>query len=97
MVACYHGYKLYDGPEAEALVVNFYKQYHGILISDIVHVRRPDMQGEWVRSCDFCEWGRGHVTIVGNEACDFCGGRGHVTIVRVARSCDCSGRVSRLM
>ena len=63
MVASYRGYKLYDGPEAEALVVNFYKQYRGILISDIVHVRRSDMQGEWVRACDFC--GRGETSVGG--------------------------------
>ena len=27
--------------------VTFYKQYRDILTSDIVHVRRPDMQGEF--------------------------------------------------
>ena len=65
-MACYHGYELYDGPEAEALVVNFYKQYRDILISDIVHVRKPDMQGEWVRAC---EGGGGGV-----RSCDHCVG-----------------------
>ena len=51
VAACYRGYELYDSPVAQAMVkkwVDFYKQYRDILISDIVHVRRPDMQGEWV-------------------------------------------------
>ena len=51
VAACYRGYELYDAPVTQALVmkwVNFYKEYRDILISDIVHVRRPDMQGERV-------------------------------------------------
>ncbi len=28
--------------------VDFYKTYRDILISDIVHVRRPDMQGVYM-------------------------------------------------
>ena len=47
VAACYRGYRIYDGPETKALVqkwVGFYKKYRDILTSDIVHVRRPDMQ-----------------------------------------------------
>ena len=47
MLACY--YRLYDSDETKTLVskwVSFYKKYRDILISDIVHVRRPDMQGK---------------------------------------------------
>ena len=49
VAACYRGNVLYDGPKSQAIVkkwVSFFKQYRDILISDIVHVRRPDMQGE---------------------------------------------------
>jgi hypothetical protein len=45
---CYRGYRLYDSNETMAVVqkwVKFYKLYREILISDIVHIRRPDMQG----------------------------------------------------
>jgi len=45
--ACYRGYRLYDTEETKNLVkkwVDFYKQYRDILTSDIVRVRRPDMQ-----------------------------------------------------
>ncbi len=45
--ACYRGYRVYDSDETKALVkkwVDFYKKYRDILTSDIVHVRRPDMQ-----------------------------------------------------
>lgn len=48
VAACYRGDVLYDGPKSKGVVmkwVSFYKQYRDILISDIVHVRRPDMQG----------------------------------------------------
>ncbi|CAH1774707.1 unnamed protein product [Owenia fusiformis] len=48
VAACYRGYRLYDSLETKALVtkwVSFYKKYRDILISDIVHVRRADMQG----------------------------------------------------
>jgi hypothetical protein len=44
---CYRGSFLYDGPKSQALVtkwVSFYKKYRDILNSDIVHVRRPDLQ-----------------------------------------------------
>jgi hypothetical protein len=43
--ACYRGPRLFDSAETEALVkhwVYFYKRHHGILDSDIIHVRRPD-------------------------------------------------------
>ena len=44
-----HPHRLYDSVEVMELVkkwVGFYKSYRDILISDIVHVRRPDMQGK---------------------------------------------------
>ena len=47
VAACYRGFRLYDTPETKKLVqkwVNFYKKYRDIITSDIVHVRRPDMQ-----------------------------------------------------
>ena len=43
-----HACRLYDTDATMQLVkkwVGFYKTYRDILISDIVHVRRPDMQG----------------------------------------------------
>ena len=48
MAACYRGYRLYEGEETRARVrawVSFYKRYRDILNSDLVHLRRPDMQG----------------------------------------------------
>jgi len=45
--ACYRGYRLFDSAEARALVakwVSFYKLHRAILISDLLHLRRPDMQ-----------------------------------------------------
>lgn len=47
VAACYRGYRLYDTPETKAVVakwVSFYKQHRDILSSDIIHVRRADMQ-----------------------------------------------------
>ena len=47
VAACYRGFRIYDTPETKAVVekwVGFYKKYRDILTSDIVHVRRPDMQ-----------------------------------------------------
>ena len=47
VAACYRGFRLYDTPETKKVVqkwVNFYKKYRDIITSDIVHVRRPDMQ-----------------------------------------------------
>ena len=41
--------RLYDSVETMEMVkkwVGFYNTYRDILISDIVHVRRPDMQGK---------------------------------------------------
>ena len=49
VAACYRGPYLFDTPETEQVVrkwVSFYKTYRDILISDIIHVRRPDMQGK---------------------------------------------------
>ena len=48
VAAFYRGYRLYDTNDTKALVkewVDFYKAYRDIITSDIVHVRRPDMQG----------------------------------------------------
>jgi len=48
VAACYRGWRLYDSNETKSIVqkwVNFFKSYRDILTSDIVHVRRPDMQG----------------------------------------------------
>ncbi len=49
VAASYRGPMLYDTDETKAVVkkwVDFYKTYRDILTSDIVHVRRPDMQGK---------------------------------------------------
>jgi hypothetical protein len=43
--ACYRGPRLYDSETTQAVVgkwVSWFKQYRGILESDIIHVRRPD-------------------------------------------------------
>ena len=47
VAACYRGPRLYDSIQAMQVAkkwVDFYKTYRDILIGDIVHVRRPDMQ-----------------------------------------------------
>ena len=47
VAACYRGYHLYDSDETKTVVkswVSFYKKYRDILTSDIIHVRRADMQ-----------------------------------------------------
>ncbi|ELU11029.1 hypothetical protein CAPTEDRAFT_218651 [Capitella teleta] len=47
VAACYRGFRLYDTNETKVVVkkwVDFYKKYREILSSDIIHVRRPDMQ-----------------------------------------------------
>ena len=48
VAACYRGTRLYDTNETKQVVknwVNFYKAHREILTSDIVHLRRPNMQG----------------------------------------------------
>ncbi|ELU10770.1 hypothetical protein CAPTEDRAFT_200204 [Capitella teleta] len=48
VAACYRGYRIYDSEETKALVkkwVGFYKKHRPIITSDIIHVRRADMQG----------------------------------------------------
>ena len=48
VAACYRGNILYDGPLSKAVAkkwTSFFKSYRDILISDIVHVIRPTMQG----------------------------------------------------
>ena len=47
VAAAYRGNMLYDTQETKAVVkkwVDFYKRYRDIIISDIIHVRRGDMQ-----------------------------------------------------
>lgn len=47
VAACYRGYRIFDTAQTKALVkkwVDFYKLYRDIVTSDIIHVRRPDMQ-----------------------------------------------------
>jgi len=47
IAACYRGYRLYDTNQTKAVVakwVAFYKKYRAIVTSDIIHVKRPDMQ-----------------------------------------------------
>ena len=47
VAACYRGFRLYDSNSTKALVkkwVDFYKTYRDIITSDIIHVKRPDMQ-----------------------------------------------------
>lgn len=48
VAACYRGYRIYDSNDTRAVVikwVGFYKKYRDILTSDVIHIRRPDMQG----------------------------------------------------
>jgi hypothetical protein len=48
VAACYRGPRLYDNVQTMGVAkkwVDFYKKYRDIVTSDIVHVRRPDMQG----------------------------------------------------
>ena len=43
----YRGYRLYDSEETRDIVIkwtHFYKQYRDIITSDVIHVRRPDIQ-----------------------------------------------------
>ena len=47
VAAAYRGYRLYDSDETREIVrywVTFYKKYRDIVTSDIIHVRRADMQ-----------------------------------------------------
>jgi hypothetical protein len=47
VAACYRGFRLFDSNQTKEIVqkwVNFYKAHRRILISDVVHVRRPDLQ-----------------------------------------------------
>ena len=47
IAAIYRGSRLFDAPSAQALVakwVGIYKTYRDIIISDIIHLRRPDGQ-----------------------------------------------------
>ena len=47
VAACYRGYRLYDSNATRLVVkkwVDFFRKYRDILTSDVVHIRRPDMQ-----------------------------------------------------
>ena len=47
VAACYRGPRLYDTDATRVVVkkwVDFYKAHRDILISDLIHLRRPDMQ-----------------------------------------------------
>ena len=47
VAACYRGWRLYDSNRTRDVVlrwVSFFKKYRQILTSDVVHVRRADMQ-----------------------------------------------------
>jgi len=46
--ACYRGHRLYDSPSTRTMVrtwVTFYKKHREVLGADLVHIRRPNMQG----------------------------------------------------
>jgi len=47
VAACYRGWRIYDCERTREVVVrwvSFFKKYRHILTSDVVHVRRADMQ-----------------------------------------------------
>ncbi len=47
VAACYRGYRPYDSDTTKAIVkkwISFFKRYRDILTSNIIHVRRADMQ-----------------------------------------------------
>ena len=47
VAACYRGFRLYDSSETKDIVkkwTRFYRKYQDILTSDVIHVRKPDMQ-----------------------------------------------------
>ena len=49
IIQCSCTCRLFDSDKVKSMVikwVTFYKTYRDILTSDIVHVRRPDMQGK---------------------------------------------------
>ena len=48
VAACYRGDTLWDSPETKSSVkrwVEFYLKYRSILNADIIHIKRPNMQG----------------------------------------------------
>ena len=48
VAACYRGYRLYDSKDTRDQVfkwVTFYKKYREVLGGDIIHIKRPTMQG----------------------------------------------------
>jgi len=48
VAACYRGPRIYDTEETKELVkywVSFYKKYRSLVTSDVIRIKRPDMQG----------------------------------------------------
>jgi hypothetical protein len=48
IMPCWRGYRIFDSNETQALVakyVGIYKQYRDIITSDLIHIRRADLQG----------------------------------------------------
>ena len=48
VAACYRGFRVYDSTATRNMVkdwIGFYKKYREILNCDIIHLRRPTMQG----------------------------------------------------
>lgn len=48
VAACYRGFRVYDSKATRNMVkdwIGFYKKYREILNCDIIHLRRPTMQG----------------------------------------------------
>jgi hypothetical protein len=48
IAACYRGFRIFDSNETKSMVtkwVSWYKSYRPILISELVHIQRPDFQG----------------------------------------------------
>ena len=47
VTACYRGDRLFDNDQTKAMVtkwMGFWNRYRAILVQDVIHVRRPDMQ-----------------------------------------------------
>lgn len=48
VAACYRGHRVFDSPATREVVrtwVSFYKKHREVLGADLIHVRRPNMQG----------------------------------------------------
>ena len=58
VAAVYRGPLLYETDAVRAVIikwVSFFKEHRDILISDIVHVRRPDGQGQSAVKSMYCK------------------------------------------